>query len=97
MARYFVFAGESYYAYGGAQDCLFKRDSLDEAKKLADSLVGSSREFSTRENPDADDIRHCEIEWAHVMDGETLKIVYLSGDERPLSPAMIGDNIIWRD
>ena len=62
--RYWLFAGDSYYASGGMADFVGKFDDLESAKNEGRRRVDSKSEFRSR---DAD--------WWHVLDTTTMHIL----------------------
>ena len=63
MKRYLVFAGEDYYANGGALDFQSSFDSMDDAAAHGKRIIGKRiSEYET-------------AEWWHVFDAETGRIV----------------------
>jgi len=64
--RYFVFAGEEYYAKGGGNDLHSSTNSKETAIIFADAAL-------------TQDYNYGKYEWAHVFDTETLKVVYRTG------------------
>ena len=60
MIRYILFAGQSYYAKGGANDYAERYDTLDESIAKGEELIAKSQWSE---------------DWYHVFDVETGKIV----------------------
>ena len=78
---YLIFGGERYYAYGGGFDLLGIEEDAAKAKERAESLISMYAVTEKAEWSDdrRDDIGHY-IEWAHVVDGATGKIIAEFGD-----------------
>ena len=76
---FIIFGGECYYASGGIRDLLGKEDSKETAITLAKELLGKLA-ITEIVNYDPDEewtVSH-EIEWVHVVDTDTCKIIYES-------------------
>ena len=66
IKHYAVFAGEEYYAGGGWYDFYGSHEDKDTAVRMASSLIGT--------NPDISGY-NAKIEWAHVVDLESGKVI----------------------
>ncbi len=78
---YLIFGGELYYAAGGGFDLLGTDEDDAKAKERAEALLGM---YAVTERAEWSDDRHDDfghyIEWTHVIDGATGKIVAEFGD-----------------
>jgi hypothetical protein len=79
MKRYLVFAGECYYACGGANDFIAAFEDLDEATKRAKwEETENERGIPEEEKKESDWPPRRPNEWSHVFDLLTQKVVYRS-------------------
>lgn len=79
--RFLVFAGQEYYANGGANDLAsIACKTKNEAIKYADSLIG--KEFTTHfwYEKDSKHMVSMEVEWAHVFDLKKCEVIYRTGN-----------------
>lgn len=63
--RYLIFAGSDVYPNGGAGDYIGWQFELDEAKKFANNQIDPTIEPTNGV-----------MDWVHVFDTQTMKIVY---------------------
>lgn len=90
--RYLIFGGECYYPNAGGYDLLSEASNMDAARSKADWFVGK---WAVTDAPDDKSeiggnsrvttwadvaaIQNHRIEWAHVLDTDTLEVVYEAG------------------
>ena len=74
--RYLIFAGEAYYAAGGARDYIDSTDDLPFANTIAEKIIGKTGVLD-EENDDT-----VKLEWSHVLDTKTESIILKFG-KRP--------------
>ena len=79
---YLIFGGQCYYASGGGYDVLAKTHSKSQALKTAEALIGKAgiTEVAKRGNEWAGD-QGFNIEWSHVLNSNTGKIVATFGQK----------------
>ena len=73
---FLVFGGECYYASGGGYDLLFSDEIESEAVKFARDSIGKEAVFSPC---DWDDDPSINIQWSHVLDTNTKKVIHTFG------------------
>lgn len=76
--RYLLFAGERYYAHGGANDYVDNFLTLNGATTAADILVDDARTVVWANSRNGE--YEAAVEWAHVLDISTGEIVYKAGE-----------------
>ena len=74
---FLIFCGNNYYASGGGRDYYKSADTLDKAIGLSGEALGMAKIIEADENPD--DELTSQIEWVHVLDARTGKIVHRQG------------------
>jgi len=80
---FLVFAGQCYYPSAGAGSLVTKSESLYEAKAIASKLLGltgisEENAWMWEEDPSLEDGDR--IEWVHVLDLDSMEIVFRVGD-----------------
>jgi hypothetical protein len=89
MKRYMLFGGELYYATGGVYDLLLIADFLDDIKSLISKTerkeytidVSQSSIFNMHTNKYTDDSKKLRVDWYHILDTHTMKIVESSNNK----------------
>jgi hypothetical protein len=75
---YLIFGGEGFYASGGGNDYLDRREDKIEAMRLAKTLIGELTVGMDEPRDDGESEQKMTVEWVHVVDSSTMEIVFES-------------------
>lgn len=78
---FLIFGGERYYASGGGFDLLHKTTTKEDAVEKAESFLGKKAVFEVVDwSDDREDDTCSNIEWTHVLDVSSGKIIANFGE-----------------